>query len=94
MKLPKYLVIVAPEMDDLTPDDLTIVPVEKKKEVETLWDEHDGRSDGNMILAVYELDPDVEYPHYKRSLEFGILGVEGKTRPADSEKDMINHPEG
>ncbi len=83
-----FLVIVAPESGDLTPDDLVIVEADTEQDVRHLWDEHDGRNYGSMIFAVYRQDPVTL--NYVRDESFGILGNPGRTGPADADEDVIN----
>lgn len=82
----KYMVISAPEMADLTPDDLVISPARNEAEVDALWDLHDGRNLGTMVVAVYRLDKDGSY---SRDTRWGILGDVRKTHRA-TEGDVIN----
>lgn len=91
-----YLVIHCPEMADLTPDDLTIQPAWSKGQVQELFDIHDGRNYGTMVLAVYKLVKEGPDHMYVRDTEWGMLGDEGKARPADSNDptDMINYQGG
>jgi hypothetical protein len=83
---PPFMVISAPEMADLTPDDLVISPAQNEAEVDALWDLHDGRNLGTMVVAVYRLDKDGSYV---RDTRWGLLGHAKKTRPA-TDADVIN----
>lgn len=84
-QLPPFLVIAAPEDDPLTPDDLIIEPAWTKDEIEELWDVHDGRSHGSMVVGVYKLDTDARY--YVRDRSWGIMGRPGETGRADPDKE-------
>lgn len=83
MSRPKFMIITALEVSDLTPDDLTIEPAETEAEVNALWDWHDGRNAGSMVVGVYRLDE--ESGAYFRDTRWGILGDTRKTHPASPE---------
>lgn len=87
MSRPKFMIVAAPETDDITPDDLVLRPAETEAEVNALWDWHDGRNDGSMVVGVYRLDEESEM--YVRDMRWGILGHARKTHPASPE-DTIN----
>jgi hypothetical protein len=78
------LVVVAPEESGLTPDDLVIVPAWTKKEVEALWDWHDGRNVGTMVVSVY-VD---QCGDYIRDTSWGLLGQRNRTGRAKDD-DVI-----
>lgn len=88
--MPRYLVISALEESGLTPDDLLIEPCDKRKEVDLLWDYHDGRTAGSMVVGVYKLRDlgDGRYD-YIRDESYGILGDIRKTGPA-GEGDTVS----
>jgi hypothetical protein len=83
--MPPFLVVAAPEDHPLTPDDLILQPAWTKEQIEALWDEHDGRSFGSMVVGVYKLEPENEY--YVRDTSWGMMGRPGETGRADSEKE-------
>lgn len=85
--IPKYLVIIAPEQTGLTPDMLEPVPADTEKQVDELWDLHDGRNHGTMVVGVYIYQE--ETSSYVRSGLWGILGDAGKTGSADEDADLI-----
>jgi hypothetical protein len=89
--LPPYLVMSAPDIGGLTPDDLGIQPAWTDLEIERLFGMHDGRSYGTMIVAVYKLNREGPLPVYDRDMRWGMLGDERKTRPAnpDDPTDFI-----
>lgn len=87
MPRPKFMIVAAPEDADLTPDDLVLEPAETEAAVDALWDWHDGRNDGSMVVGVYKLDE--ESGVYVRDTRWGILGHARKTHPASPE-DTIN----
>lgn len=80
-----YLVIVAPEESGLTPDDLVVVPAWTKKEVEALWDWHDGRNAGTMVVAVY-VDRGGDFV---RDASWGLLGQRNRTGPAKDDDVIV-----
>lgn len=80
-ELPPYMVTVAPDGGDLTPDDLSHWPAWNYLEIQLLWDLHDGRNLGTMIVGVYKLAADGLY--YVRDTVWGIMGDIRKTRRAD-----------
>ena len=81
-RLPPYMVTVAPDQDDLTPDDLSHWPAWNRLEVGRLWDLHDGRNLGTMVVAVYKLNTKGE-PFYERDVTWGMLGNVRKAKLAD-----------
>lgn len=85
--VPLYLVISAREDDTFTPDDLVIEPAFTVEDVNKLWDFHDGRTMGSMVIGVYKFDPAGN--HYVRDEAFGIFGSVRKTGPADPETDSF-----
>lgn len=85
--VPLYLVISAQDDDVLTPDDLVIEPAFTKEDVDKLWDWHDGRTMGSMVVAVYKFD--LAGNHYVRDQTYGMFGDVRKTGPADPEKDTF-----
>jgi len=89
--LPPYLVMYAPEMGGLTPDDLGTQPAWTEIEIERLFGIHDGRNYGTMIVAVYKLNREGPLPVYDRDIRWGMLGDVQKTRPAnpDDPTDLI-----
>ncbi len=85
--VPLYLVISAREDDTFTPDDLVIEPAFTEADVEKLWDFHDGRTAGSMVVAVYKFDSAANY--YVRDRTYGMFGDGRKTGVADPEKDSF-----
>lgn len=81
--LPLYLVMSAPDIGGLTPDDLGIQPAWTELEIERLFGIHDGRNYGTMIVAVYKLNREGPLPVYDRDMRWGMLGDVQKTRPAN-----------
>ena len=53
--MPLYIVISAPDVGGLTPDDLVLEAWDKPHEVDAAWDVHDGRSYGTQVVGVYKL---------------------------------------
>lgn len=90
-ELPPFVVVSAPDQSGLTPDELLVEPAWNEFEVERLWDIHDGRSLGTMVVAVYRLDRDGPLPVYARDRSWGMLGRPGERRPAnpDAETDRL-----
>lgn len=82
---PMYMVVSAPEDAPLTPDDLVIQPAATKEEVGRLWEFHDGRTAGTMVVAVYKFDPDSA--DWVRDREWGMLGDVRKTGPANPDDE-------
>jgi hypothetical protein len=78
-----YMVISAPEAEGLTPDDLVLEPAWNDADIERLWDLHDGRNLGTMIVAVYRLDSGQGI--YIRDTRWGVLGDGRKTGPQSGE---------
>ena len=81
-RLAPFMVVVAPDQGDLTPDDLSHWPAWNRLEVGRLWDLHDGRNLGTMVVAVYKLNAKDE-PFYERDITWGMLGNVRKTRRSD-----------
>lgn len=79
------MVVSAPEVAPLTPDDLVITPVNTLKEIDYVW--HQAAAMGGMVIAVYKHDP--ESGDYIRDKDWGMLGSFAKTGPADPEKDTL-----
>ena len=75
-----FMVISAPDGGELTPDDLVINPAWNELEIDALWDMHDGRNLGTMIVGVYRWDQRARV--YARDMNWGILGHPGDRRPA------------
>lgn len=90
-RLPPYQVVVAPDGDDLTPDDLSMWPAWNRLEVQLLWDLHDGRNLGTMVVAVYKLNTKDE-PFFERDLTWGMLGNVRNCRRADPDKEEDRLP--
>lgn len=78
---PVWLVVVAPEGDPLTPDDLTIHAAQTREDVEYIWT--DSAAFGHMVVGVYRHFP--ELGSYVRDRSFGMLGDIRKTRRSDPE---------
>ncbi len=76
-----FMVISAPDGGELTPDDLVLNTAWNALEVDALWDLHDGRNLGTMVVGVYRWDPEARV--YVRDTDWGILGNAGKRRPAE-----------
>jgi len=57
--LPPFLVVVQiePGLDFDDPAAWAMFPAVDEKDIETLWDTHDGRSYGTDALGVYRWDP-------------------------------------
>jgi hypothetical protein len=82
---PTWLAIVGPDGDVETPDDIWIEPAWNRVEVQRLWDNHDGRNYGTAIVGVYIWS--YESNKWTRDENWGILGQEGKTGPADRDDE-------
>lgn len=78
---PPWLVIVGPDGEIDTPDDIWIEPAYNKIEIEKAWDLHDGRNLGTMVVAIYRWDP--ESLSWRRDTSHGMLGNPNKTRKAN-----------
>jgi hypothetical protein len=78
---PAWLVVVAPEGDVLTPDDLSVQIAQTREEVENIWT--DAAGFGHMVVGVYRHFP--ELGNYVRDRSFGMLGDIRKTMRADPE---------
>ena len=78
---PVFVVVVAPEGDRLTPDDLTLQFAKTREEVEYIWT--DAAGFGHMAVGVYRHFP--ELGNYVRDRSFGMLGDLQKTRRSDPE---------
>lgn len=91
--LPPFLVISAPDGAHLTPDDLVIEAARNDDDIQRIWDVHDGRSYGTMVVGVYRLSREgngalgPDQPTYVRDTRFGILGDEGRRRRADPDSE-------
>ncbi len=79
--IPMYSVAVANDGPVDTPDDMVLEPAYNEIEVQRLWDLHDGRNDGMMVVAVYRWDN--ERGVWLRDTSWGLLGDEGAKRHAD-----------
>jgi len=86
-----YMVAVSPDQDDLTPDDLSMWPAWNRLEVGLLWDLHDGRNLGTMVVAVYRLNAK-DAPFYERDLTWGMLGDARRSRHADPDREEDRFP--
>jgi len=78
---PTWLAIAGPDGEIETPDDIWIEPAWNVVEVQHLWDEHDGRNYGTLIVAVYLWS--MEKRAWTRDLKWGVMGHEGKIGYAD-----------
>lgn len=78
---PPWLVIVGPDGEVDTPDDIWIEPAYNVLEIQKAWDLHDGRNLGTMVVAVYRWNPDSKSWH--RDTTYGIIGDARKTRKAN-----------
>lgn len=77
---PTWLAIAGPDGEIETPDDIWIEPAWNVVEVQHLWDEHDGRSHGTLIVAVYLWS--MGKRAWTRDYKWGVMGHEGKIGPA------------
>lgn len=82
---PPFLVIAAPDDHPLTPDDLIIEPAYTPEDIVEIWDEHDGRTAGSMVVGVYKFDPADNI--YRRDNSHGMMGRMTSTGPADQDKE-------
>lgn len=78
---PPWLVIAGPDGEILTPDDMAIHPAHNEMEIEQLWDLHDGRSLGTLVVAVYRWS--AENGQWIRDLDWGMMGDPRKKHRAD-----------
>jgi hypothetical protein len=78
---PPWLLIIGPDGEIDTPDDIWIEPAYNEIEIEKAWNLHDGRNLGTMVVGVYRWSPDSMSWH--RDTTYGILGDTRKTRKAD-----------
>lgn len=82
---PTWLVIAGPDGEIDTPDDIWIEPAWNVVEVQHLWDLHDGRNFGTLVVGVYIWG--FEKHAWTRDENWGIMGNEGKHGPADPENE-------
>lgn len=80
---PTWLAIIGPDGEINTPDDLSIEAAWSVIEVQRLWDIHDGRNLGTMVVGVYLWN--FNDKAWVRDLNWGIMGHEGKRGRADSD---------
>ena len=81
---PTWLAIAGPDGEIRTPDDLWIEPAWNVLEVQRLWDIHDGRNHGTMILGVYLWS--LQQGAWIRDKNWGVMGHESHRGPADDDK--------
>jgi hypothetical protein len=86
-ELAPYIVMAAGDWMIRTPDDVWMEPAWNDLEVEMLWNRHDGRSYGTMVVAVYKWDG--EAGAYGRDLSRGLMGKPGKTGAAEYPADAL-----
>ena len=79
---PTWVVIAGPDGEIQTPDDLWVHPAWNEVEVQMLWNLHDGRSAGTLIVGVYVWRQ--ESHAWERDRKWGIMGNEGRRGTADS----------
>jgi len=84
---PTWLVISAPDGELRTPEDLVIEPAWNVVEVAHLWDIHDGRNHGTMVVGVYLWS--YEAQSWQRDRNWGVMGNARATGPADDGRDAI-----
>lgn len=77
---PTWMVIAGPDLDIETPDDLWIHPAWSEVEVQILWDLHDGRSAGTLVVGVYVWRQASRA--WERDQKWGIMGNASRTGPA------------
>jgi hypothetical protein len=82
---PTWLAIAGPDGDIETPDDIWIEPAWNVIEVQRIWDNHDGRNFGTAVVGVYVWNR--ESNTWTRDKNWGIMGQEGKTGPADRDDE-------
>lgn len=82
---PTWLAIAGPDGDIETPDDIWIEPAWNIFEVQRIWDNHDGRNFGTAVVGVYVWS--YESSSWTRDKNWGIMGQEGKTGPADRDDE-------
>jgi hypothetical protein len=82
---PTWLAIAGPDGDIETPDDIWIEPAWNVIEVQRIWDNHDGRNFGTAVVGVYIWDRASNT--WTRDKNWGIMGQEGKTGPADRDDE-------
>lgn len=80
---PTWLVIAGPDGEIKTPDDMWIEPAWNVVEIQHIWDVHDGRNDGMMVVGVYIWS--FQANSWIRDRNWGIMGNEGKRGPANEE---------
>lgn len=80
---PTWLAIAAPDGEIRTPDDIWIEPAWNGVEVQRLWDIHDGRNHGTLIVGIYLWS--FEKGAWVRDTNWGIMGNEGQRGSADDE---------
>jgi len=82
---PTWMVLAGPDGDIQTPDDLWIHPAWNEVEVQMLWDLHDGRSAGTLVVGVYVWR---QASHaWERDQKWGVMGNERRRGPADRNEE-------
>jgi hypothetical protein len=84
---PTWLIISAPDGEIRTPEDLSIEPAWNVFEIQHLWDIHDGRNMGTMVVGVYVWN--FESQSWSRDRNWGVMGDERATGPADETRDAF-----
>lgn len=84
---PTWLVIAGPDGEIRTPEDIWIEPAWNRFEIQHIWDVHDGRNHGTMVVAVYIWN--FEGGTWTRDRNWGIMGNESATGHADDERDAL-----
>jgi len=84
---PTWLIISGPDGELRTPEDFSIEPAWNIFEVEHLWDIHDGRNHGTMVVGVYLWS--YEHQSWSRDRNWGVMGDMRATGAADDERDAL-----
>lgn len=84
---PTWLVISGPDGEIKTPEDLMIEPAWNVVEVQHLWDIHDGRNSGTLVVGVYLWS--WQTGSWTRDRNWGVMGNEMAIGPADDDRDAL-----